>query len=69
LQQVILARIRGRDSREFRAYCRLARVVSDPAFEAQVTKVAGPSNGKVPRHASRVLQYLKSSPADRPKDV
>jgi hypothetical protein len=62
LQQVILARIRGRDTREFRAYCRLARVVTDPAFQKQVAEMAGPSNGTVPRHAQRVIDYLKSTP-------
>ena len=63
LRQVILARIRGRDRREFRAYCRLARVVTDPAFQKQVAEMAGPSRGTVPRHAQRVIDYLKSTPS------
>jgi hypothetical protein len=60
LQKVILRQIRGRDRREFRAYCRLARVVSDPEFLKQVIKMAGPSAGTIPRHATRLLQYLSS---------
>ena len=65
LQQVILARIRDRDRREFRAYCRLAPAVTDPEFHKQVTELAGRSRGTVPRHAPWVLDFLKSAPAKR----
>ena len=61
LQQVILSQIRDRDKREFRAYCRLARAVTDPAFQEQIDEMAGPSRGTVPRHAQWVLDYLKSA--------
>jgi len=61
LQQVVLARIRGRDIREFRAYCRLARAVTNPEFQKQVAQMAGPSGGTVPRHAQWVLNFLKSA--------
>ena len=40
LRQVILARIAGRDTREFRWYCRLARVVSDPDFRREVERLS-----------------------------
>jgi len=70
LRQIILARIRGRDRREFRAYCRLARVVTDSAFQNQVAEMDGPSRGTVPRHAQRVIDYLKSTPSkDAHRDV
>jgi hypothetical protein len=67
LQQVILARIRDSDKREFRAYCRLASAVTDTAFQNQVAELAGPSRGIVPRHARWVLEYLTSSPAKKKK--
>ena len=65
LQEVIFAGIRDRDRREFRAYCRLARAVTDPEFQKQVTEMAGPSGGTVPRHAQWVLDFLRSAPVKR----
>jgi hypothetical protein len=62
LQRVILDRIRGCDRREFRAYCRLSIVVTEPLFHRQVAEMAGPSNGTVRRHAQWVLEYLRSTP-------
>ena len=61
LQQVILLRVRERRTRcEFRRYCRLAPAVSDPSFEEQIAKLAGPS-GVIPTHAQWVLARLKQS--------
>lgn len=67
LQQVVLSQIRGKDKREFRAYCRLAKAVADEAFCAAVSKLAGPSNGTIPRHARWVLEHLSVSPERLPK--
>jgi hypothetical protein len=65
LQQVVLSQIRDRDKREFRAYCRLARAVTDSAFEKQIAEMAGPSRGTIPRHAQWVLNYLRSAQGNR----
>ena len=60
LQQVVLYQIRQRDKREFRAYCRLAKAVANEAFYRQVSTLAGPSNGRIPRHARWVLRHLNA---------
>ena len=65
LPEVILARIHDRHRREFRAYCRLARAVTDAALQVQVAEMAGPSRGTVPRHAEWVLDFLKCAPSKR----
>jgi hypothetical protein len=65
LQQVILARVREtKTRREFRRYCRLAPTVSDPSFEAEIAKLAGPSGTK-PKHAQWVLDRLRQPPSKK----
>jgi hypothetical protein len=59
LQQVILARVRDpRARREFRRYCRLAPFITDPEFEKEIAKVAGPTGTK-PKRAQWVLEHLR----------
>jgi hypothetical protein len=59
LQSVILARIQGEHRREFRWYCRMARVVSSPSFERAVAELAESSAEFISRHARWVLAQLK----------
>jgi len=58
LRQVILTHIQGPDAREFRSYCRLARVVNDPGFLQQVSTLAASPVPSVSRHAQWVLKHL-----------
>lgn len=59
LRQVILARVRDpKAGREFRRYCRLAPFVTDPAFEQEIAKLAGPSGAK-PKRAQWVIEHLR----------
>jgi len=58
LRYVILARIQGRDTREFRSYCRLAPFVTNPSFEEQVADLAASRTPLVSRHAKWVLAIL-----------
>jgi hypothetical protein len=59
LQQVILARVReAKNRRELRWYCRLARVVTDRAFEGELRAIGS-------RHAEWVLAVLTISPNQR----
>jgi hypothetical protein len=59
LRQVILTRIQGQDTREFRSYCHLARVITDPDFERQVLELAASPVPLVSRHARWVLTQLR----------
>ena len=58
LRSVILQRIRGRDIREFRSYCRLAPIVADQMFVQAVADLAASSEPLASRHAGWVLTYL-----------
>jgi hypothetical protein len=59
LQQVILARVRDPTTRrEFRRYCRLAPFISNPEFEQELARLAGPSGTK-PKRALWVLDHLR----------
>ena len=60
LQQVVLQQIRGRDSREFRAYCRLAKAVADEEFYKETSELAARSVGAVARRAQWVREHLDS---------
>jgi hypothetical protein len=61
LQQVILMRVRDpRTRREFRRYCRLAPFVTDPQFEEEIAKLAGPTGIK-PKHAKWVLEHIRQA--------
>jgi len=61
LRHVILSRIQGPDTREFRSYCRLARVVSSFAFQEQVAMLSTSPDRQAARHAQWVLQQLNRS--------
>lgn len=61
LRAVILARIQGRDAREFRWYCRLARFLASPQFLEQVRALAASPDPRIARHASWVLAQLRAS--------
>jgi hypothetical protein len=58
LRQVILARIAGRDTREFRWYCRLARIVSDPDFRREVEGLARSPAEPIARRARWVAAQI-----------
>ena len=63
LRKIILERVSDTGTRrEFRRYCRLAPIVSDPEFEAEIAKLAGPSGTK-PKHAQWVLDRIKHARA------
>ena len=67
LQQLILARVRDpRARREFRRYCRLAPFITDPEFEKEIVRVAGPSGTK-PKRAQWVLEHLRQGKPKRKK--
>jgi len=58
LQRVVIARIHGQDTREFRAYCRLARAVCDATFHTKIAELGTSSVPLVARHAGWVLARL-----------
>jgi hypothetical protein len=61
LQQVILTRVRDRNTRrEFRRYGRLAPAITDPSFEEEVARLAGQS-GVIPKQAQWVLARIKQA--------
>jgi hypothetical protein len=63
LQQVIVARVRAKETRrEFRSYCRLAPVVTELAFEKELEDIAASSGGLIARHAQWVLVRLRIVP-------
>ncbi len=62
LQQVILARVAGRDTREFRWYCRLARVVSDPDFRREVERLSHSPADPIARRARWVAAQIGACP-------
>lgn len=55
LREVVLAAVDGRDRREFRSYCRLARKVDDPAMRAELQQRLKHDDPRVRRHARWVL--------------
>lgn len=65
LQKVILDRIYGEGRREFRHFCRLARVISDPKFEQAVTELKSSPVEHVSRHAGWVLDQLHAASKSR----
>ena len=67
LREIILERVRDtRTRREFRRYCRLAPIVNNSEFEAEITKLAG-SSGTKPKHAQWVLDRIKQARANSAK--
>jgi hypothetical protein len=48
LRQVVMHAIQGRDRREFRRYCRLARRISTPGFRADLEDVVRPWDASTP---------------------
>lgn len=61
LRRVILARIAGRDTREFRWYCRLARTVADPEFLAEVDRLRRSSASPIARRAGWVAAQVRQA--------
>jgi hypothetical protein len=62
LQQVILARVAGRDTREFRWYCRLARVVSDANFRREIERLSHSPADPIARRARWVVAQMGACP-------
>jgi len=62
LRAVILDRIRGHATREFRSCCQLARMIADESLVRQITELASSTDPLVSRHARWTLQYLRSVP-------
>jgi hypothetical protein len=53
LRQVVMRAIEGRDSREFRCYCRLAQRVATPEFRAELEDLVQPWDGSTPYQTLR----------------
>jgi Leucine Rich repeat len=66
LRHVILQVIQGQDRREFREYCRLARIVDTPAWRETVLALLDHENLVVRRHAMWVLDALRRPPSIEP---
>ncbi len=64
LRIVILARIEGRDTREFRWYCRLARMVADSEFLAEVERLRDSSVAPIARRAGWVAAQVRQAMRD-----
>jgi len=62
LQQVVLTVVEGRDRREFRSFCRLARHVADCELRAALEERLEHPAGRVRRHAQWVLDALDGKP-------
>ena len=62
LQRVIIERIHEKGRREFRWYCRLAKSITDPQFELQITNLATQKAPElISRQARWVLNQLKAA--------
>jgi hypothetical protein len=67
LRQVVLAAVDGRDRREFRHYCRLARRVATPELVAALAERRGSPDPGVRRRSAWVLAALdRRGPAATP---
>ena len=51
----------GRDARQLRSYCRLARIVGNPAFERDLANLAASPVPLISRHAQWVFKQLTHS--------
>jgi hypothetical protein len=58
LRRVILARVASRDTREFRWYCRLARLVADPDFRQEIERLSGSPVAAIARRAGWVAAQI-----------
>lgn len=56
LQNILLARVHDTEQREFSEYCRLARILVDDAFRAQLEQLAHASDKDIARRAQRMQQ-------------
>lgn len=63
LRRVVLAVVDGRDRREFRHYCRLARKLDSPQLRKELMRRLEDENEVVRRHARWVLEYLSKHQA------
>lgn len=64
LRRVILARIAGRDTREFRWYCRLARTIADSEFLAEIERLHSSSVAAIARRAGWVAAQIRQAMGD-----
>ncbi len=64
LRRVILARIAGRDTREFRGYCRLARTIADSEFLAEVDRLRDSPVAAIARRAGWVAAQVRQARGD-----
>jgi hypothetical protein len=65
LQKVVIARVLGEDRREFKYYCRLARLISDQNFEQALNELPSSPVEHVSRHARWVLEQLRAASKSR----
>ncbi len=61
LRLVILDRVAGRDTREFRWYCRLARVIANPEFRAKIERLRSSPVPPIARRAGWVATQIGES--------
>jgi hypothetical protein len=61
MRKLIVDHVRGRPTREMRAYARFAPTVTTPQFEAEIVSIAHNANRNAARHAQWVTECLKSS--------
>jgi hypothetical protein len=66
LRRVVLARVSGRDAREFRWYCRLARRVADASLREAIRRLADSGPGPVARRAGWVARQIETADAPSP---
>lgn len=60
LRAVVLDRVRNGSGREFRQYCRLARLLSNSEFRTMVSRYTASNDANVSRRANLVLRKLES---------
>ncbi len=61
IRAVLVQVVKGRDRREFRAYCQLARSVDSAALREELVPLADSSEAQVRRHARWMLAALTRS--------
>ncbi len=61
LRDVVLAAVRGRDRREFRAYCQLAAGIASPELQSAIRALTGHTDANVRRRANWVLAVLEQA--------
>jgi hypothetical protein len=62
LRVMILGRVEGSDTREFRHYCQLARTIADKDFHSAIASRLESSDQRIARHAKWVIDALENHP-------